>query len=349
MRQQVTSRNGTTTDIHLELVKEIGTGAFGKVRKMKARDEHHDTSKLVAVKNPTATTETRLDITERDLLVKLKHKNIVDLLYYYHDGETVSIVMEFIDGGDLWDYIRDHFSRSRGIGIFAELFTYQMFRGLAYIHSKNVAHRDIKPENLLVNERTGMLKIADFGLGTWMNNSSPHASYVGTRTYRAPEMLLGCRYYSPNIDVWAGGVVLTQILSARPIFYVHKAQTHKDLMTKMFEYLGLPTSSDFDGMKVHPIPLPKFIRRKPLMSVFKDFYVRDPEAVKHLLNHVFRFNIKQRYSAWDVCNHRLFNILQDRSTNLPNGHTLPPLFDFSSEERHSMPEHVLKSLGSVSG
>ncbi len=74
--------------------------------------------------------------------------------------------------------------------MYAEVFAYQMFRGLAYIHMKGVAHRDIKPENLLVNEHTGMLKIADFGLGTWMTNKSPHASYVGTRTYRAPEMLL---------------------------------------------------------------------------------------------------------------------------------------------------------------
>ncbi len=103
MRQEATTRNGTKTDIHLELVKEIGTGAFGKVRKMKATEiDREGEGKLVAVKNPTNTTKTRLDVTERDLLVKLQHKNCVDLLYYYHDGETVSLVMELVDGGDLW-------------------------------------------------------------------------------------------------------------------------------------------------------------------------------------------------------------------------------------------------------
>ncbi len=140
---------------------------------------------------------------------------------------------------------------------------------------------------------------------------------------------------------------MTQILSARPIFYVHKMQSHKDLMTKMFEYLGTPSTSDFEGMKVKPIPLPKHIKKKPLMSVFKDFFIRDEEVVRDLLLRIFRYNITQRFSAWEACNHKYFDLLKTKDAKLPNGNPLPDLFDFTDEERSSMPESVLKTLGSI--
>ena len=84
-----TTRSGTETEISLETVNEIGTGAFGKVNKMKIKETTRASgSKVVAVKNPTKETRTRLDVMEKDLLVNLKHKNIIDILYSYQVNKS---------------------------------------------------------------------------------------------------------------------------------------------------------------------------------------------------------------------------------------------------------------------
>jgi len=95
-----------------------------------------------------------------------------------------------------------------------------LFRGLAYCHSKKIAHRDIKPENLLVSPASGELKIADFGCGAVMVDADAgHTFYVGTRIFRAPELLLGARKYSLKVDVWSAGVVMSEMTLGTPIFY----------------------------------------------------------------------------------------------------------------------------------
>ncbi len=360
MRKEVLTRGGTAIRIQLEEDRMIGRGAFGKVRKMRMEvqspKEQQPTApagnRLVALKEPTTKakeTTTRLDQTERDLLLKLRHPNIIDLLYHYDDneGETTCLVLELVDGGDLHEFTRRRMKNKEDMGVLLETYMYQLFRGLAYIHLKGVAHRDIKPENLLVNEVRGTLKIADFGLGTMMTeetSDTPHAFYVGTRPYRAPEMLLGARYYTKKIDVWAAGCVLTQMYLGRPIFYERgsHAKGPKYLMLKIFEFAGLPSHSDFEAMGVDPIPVPRRLVRRQWLDPFASVALRDADALQSLLRHIFVYSARDRYNAWAACAHRLFRVLRSKNVRLPSGHPLPNLYDFSSEEKQSMPPVVYR-------
>jgi mitogen-activated protein kinase 1/3 len=87
-------------------------------------------------------------------------------------------------------------------------FTYQILRGLKFIHSANVLHRDLKPSNLLLNSNCD-LKICDFGLARIADPRHDHVGvlteYVATRWYRAPEIMLNSRAYEQGIDVWSVG------------------------------------------------------------------------------------------------------------------------------------------------
>lgn len=67
---------------------------------------------------------------------------------------------------------------------------YQMFRGLAYVHSMNVCHRDVKPQNLLCSPENGVLKLCDLGSSKLLNQADPNVTYVCSRYYRAPELIL---------------------------------------------------------------------------------------------------------------------------------------------------------------
>lgn len=84
-----------------------------------------------------------------------------------------------------------------------QLYMYQLFRSLAYIHSLGICHRDIKPQNLLVDQSTGVLKLCDFGSAKQLLHGEPNVSYICSRYYRAPELIFGAINYTTNIGKWA--------------------------------------------------------------------------------------------------------------------------------------------------
>lgn len=94
----------------------------------------------------------------------------------------------------------------------------QLLAGLQHCHERGILHRDIKGSNLLI-DRSGMLKIADFGLANLYNpvKKKPLTSRVVTLWYRAPELLLGATDYGPGIDLWSAGCLMAEMFSGRPV------------------------------------------------------------------------------------------------------------------------------------
>lgn len=80
-----------------------------------------------------------------------------------------------------------------------QLYMYQLFRSLAYIHSLGICHRDIKPQNLLLDPETGVLKLCDFGSAKHLVKGEPNVSYICSRYYRAPELIFGAIDYTTKI------------------------------------------------------------------------------------------------------------------------------------------------------
>lgn len=80
-----------------------------------------------------------------------------------------------------------------------QLYMYQLFRSLAYIHSLGICHRDIKPQNLLLDPETAVLKLCDFGSAKQLLQGEPNVSYICSRYYRAPELIFGAINYTTKI------------------------------------------------------------------------------------------------------------------------------------------------------
>ncbi len=333
--------------IRLQQIMELGRGAFGVVNKMLVKEENNTTSRLSAVKIPGG--DGSLAEIELYLLLKLKHHNIVELLYYFtgvQGKENINIVLELVDGGDLFHYMRKYYSRHKGLGLMFEIFSYQLFRGLAYCHSLNVCHRDIKPENLLVSPVSGILKIADFGCGAEIcSPDETHTFYIGTRIFRAPELLLGATRYGFKVDVWSAGVVMTEMALGIPVFYGGKGQ--KGHLLNIFEYIGLPSDGDFKAMQAKKIPLPSHVPKKSLLDRLRIHpAVHDEKVLAQLLERAFLFSPDRRIDAWQACANELFLPLQ-KYTHLPNGEPMPPFYDFSQHELDSMPADVRDKLASI--
>lgn len=129
---------------------------------------------------------------------------------------------------------------------------WQLLNGLHYLHSNWIIHRDLKPSNILVmgeGEEQGVVKIADFGLARIYQAPLRPLSDNGvvvTIWYRAPELLLGSRHYTPAVDMWAVGCIFAEMLALKPLFQgiEDKSSPHafqKDQLDKIFRVLGHPT------------------------------------------------------------------------------------------------------------
>lgn len=159
-------------------------------------------------------------------LLKPQDRKAFDELY------LVSELMET----DLHDLIKSNQEISAEHTCF---FIYQILRGLKYIHSAGIMHRDLKPKNILVNSSCD-LKICDFGLAranipSLQNQSAELTSYIATRWYRAPEVLLSWKQYTNAIDVWSVGCIFAEIILRTPLF---PGGEQDEQLQMVFELLG---------------------------------------------------------------------------------------------------------------
>ncbi|KAI2804809.1 hypothetical protein BLOT_003797, partial [Blomia tropicalis] len=183
-----------------------------------------------------------------------------------------------------------------------KVFLYQILRGLKYLHSAKILHRDIKPGNLLVNSNC-LLKICDFGLARVEEPDKTRymTQEVVTQYYRAPELLMGARFYTESIDMWSVGCIFAELLGRRILFQAQTPIQQLDLITDL---LGTPSSDDMkyacDAARVHV--LRQQFKSPSLPSLYNLSTYTNAEAV-HLLCQMLAFNPDKRISASAALNH----------------------------------------------
>lgn len=151
--------------------------------------------------------------------------------------------------------------------ILSKLYIYQLSRGLAYLHSLGITHRDIKPQNMLIDPNTHIMKLCDFGSAKRLVKGEPNISYISSRFYRAPELILGCTDYSTQIDVWSMGCILAEFLLGSPVFL---GDNNMNQLKEIRKILRNPSPHDLISMKVDRIDFsPKSGKAIPWEKVSK--------------------------------------------------------------------------------
>lgn len=148
----------------------------------------------------------RLQLFERELrlLQSLNHENICHIEEIIYLPESIVIVMERCENGDLFTYLTTH---SFILPVIKRRMFYEICRAVAYLHSRNVAHRDIKPENIFIDEEMHV-RLGDFGLVREAEDGQILNTVCGTLCYSAPELILQGHYDGKKVDVWGLGIVL---------------------------------------------------------------------------------------------------------------------------------------------
>ncbi|KAI3735807.1 hypothetical protein L6452_15323 [Arctium lappa] len=259
-----------------EIIKPISRGAFGRVFLAKKRT----TGDLFAIKVLKKADMIRKNavesiLAERDILISVRNPFVVRFFYSFTCRENLYLVMEYLNGGDLYSLLRNLGCLDEDV---ARIYIAEVVLALEYLHSLRVVHRDLKPDNLLI-AHDGHIKLTDFGLskvglinstddlsgpavsGTSLlgDNESQSSltgsqherrknrSAVGTPDYLAPEILLGTGH-GTSADWWSVGVILFELIVGIPPFNAeHPQMIFDNILNRNIPWPVVPEEMSLDA------------------------------------------------------------------------------------------------------
>lgn len=268
-----------------KLGRTLGRGSTGRVRL--AKNVH--TGKLAAVKivpklnfkkleNPkyktNDTTKLPYGIEREIIIMKLiSHPNIMGLYDVWENKNDLYLILEYIEGGELFDYL---IKRGKLLEFEAINYFKQIIHGIGYLHQFNICHRDLKPENLLLDFNKN-IKIADFGMAALEVDRRLLETSCGSPHYASPEIVAGRNYHGAPSDIWSCGIILFALLTGHLPFddenirkLLLKVQNGKFIMPSDLSWEAKDLISRM--LQVNPndrIPIEDILRH-PLMTKYPD-------------------------------------------------------------------------------
>jgi serine/threonine-protein kinase HSL1 (negative regulator of Swe1 kinase) len=209
---------------------------------------------------------------EREIVIMklIDHPNIMRLYDVWETSTELYLILEYVEGGELFDYICENgrLSTSEALGYFQ-----QIIAAVDYCHHFNIAHRDLKPENLLLDGNKN-IKVADFGMAAWQksNSNGMLKTACGSPHYAAPEVVAGTPYNGSASDIWSCGIVLFALLAGKLPF------DDDDLATLL------------EKVKVAKFEIPSHIDRQ----------------AKHLISRMLEKDVQKRITMPEILVHPFF-------------------------------------------
>nr|XP_014350699.1 PREDICTED: ribosomal protein S6 kinase alpha-4 [Latimeria chalumnae] len=207
---------------NFELLKVLGTGAYGKVFLVR-KVSGHDVGKLYAMKvlkkaaivQKAKTTEHTK--TERQVLEHIRQSPFLVTLHYAFQTDTkLHLILDYVSGGEMFTHLyqRDHFTEDE-----VRIYIGEIILALEHLHKLGIVYRDIKLENILLDS-DGHVVLTDFGLSKEFLTDEKERTYsfCGTIEYMAPEIIRGKMGHGKSVDWWSLGILMFELLTGASPF-----------------------------------------------------------------------------------------------------------------------------------
>lgn len=334
-----------------QVVAKLGEGSFAEVFKVKCTNNKN--YEYLAVKRLKKRYRSIDEVNRLPEVLSLKalqgHPNIirlVDLIYASNTG-SVAMAFELMDC-NTYEFISEYkrpFEEQTAL-----ILIYQLLKSISYMHSKNMFHRDIKPENCMINRETLVLKLCDFGStrGIITSNVTPYTEYVSTRWYRAPECILTSGSYGKEVDEWAVGCMLYELLTTRPLF---PGKHEIDQITRIHKLLGTPSREILAQFRKNPNNQINFAFPQQRATDLHLILPRASEETVELLQKLLVYDPANRIDASDALKLPAFSRIREfeklwyqASKNAESSHSsIPPFplaYILTQQKAYSLPQII---------
>ncbi|XP_052792914.1 death-associated protein kinase 1-like isoform X2 [Mya arenaria] len=224
-------------DLKYELGDDIGKGHFATVKRCRERATGAEyAAKFIRKRRGGGRRGAKLEDIEKEIeiLGETSHRNIINLYDVYETNREVILILELVDGGELFEYLsaKDKLCEEE-----ASSFIKQILDGLEHLHSRYIAHLDLKPENILLQEKgSTAVKLIDFGLSRKIGPKEEHRALMGTAEFVAPEVV-SFEPLSVASDMWSIGVITYILLSgASPFLGDNQQETYHNVTAVNYQF-----------------------------------------------------------------------------------------------------------------
>ena len=209
------------------IIKLLGKGAYAKVLLVQRKsDSEYFAMKVLKKREITEKKEESHILSERAILESSKSSFIVQLKYAFQSPSKLYMVIEFMQGGELFFHLSKQRRFSENT---ARFYIAEVIIGIEYLHDRGIIYRDLKPENILLG-LDGHIKLTDFGLSKLISESDFKTNTLcGTPEYQAPEILISDDY-GKAVDFWSIGCLIYELISGTPPFYNRNRENLKNMI-----------------------------------------------------------------------------------------------------------------------
>lgn len=292
-----------------EILKLLGKGSFGQVCECY---DHKNKEKvaLKIIKNKSkfhqqATIEIRVlhEMREKD---PQNLRNIIRMKNYFSFRNHICITFELVSI-NLYDFL--YINNFKGLSMeLIKCFARQLLNALDFLKSQQIIHCDLKPENiLLITRQKAEIKLIDFGSSCFI--SERLHTYIQSRFYRAPEIMLGISY-SPAIDMWSLGCILAELYCGQPLW---PGECENEQFLLIVSFFGLPPDEImlnasrkhlfFEGEMLKTNRLSNGKEIIPGMNNLKSFLKLEDSKFEDFLMKCFEWNPMKRITPIEALNH----------------------------------------------